>query len=105
MGSKADVGSVCSNLYQQAEEIVSTLDKLSTRFADPAHVIGDGEASQSLEYLRSDLLRLSGDLEMLKTSYTRHADRTTETSHQQKTPYLVSGVALGMVLGKLLGSE
>jgi len=105
VGSQADVGTVCSTLYQQAEEIVSTLDKLSTRFADPAHVIGDGEASQSLEYLRSDLLRLSGDLEMLKASYTRHADRTTDTRNEQKAPYLVSGVALGMVLGKLLGSE
>ena len=100
-----DLGAECSSLYRQAETVLSGIDKMAKEFGDRGVFIREAEASENIQRLRSDLARLSHRIDEIKAAAVKGAKRHIGDSGDMSVSYLVGGIALGTLLGKLLGSK
>lgn len=94
-----------SALYGETMELIQSIEMLTERVNRLDSKMTDAEAEQSIECLRSDLSRLSQNVEA-----TKRADYGTETpgnveSSNSLVPILLGGMAVGALIEKRLGGD
>lgn len=105
MSSAMLADKIRSNIQEDALELLQAMDKLAERVNDPKNNLTESETSQSIDYLRSDLLRLSGDLDLLRSTNQERANPSTEMASGLSLPIIMGGLTLGVLLEKLWGSD
>ena len=98
---KAEYGA----LYQDAEHILASIDRMSKDLGEHGAVLGERDAAEAVNRLRADLQRLSQRMDQIKVAADKCAAQAPMEKIADSTPYLVGGVVLGVVLGKFLGSK
>lgn len=89
------------SLHRETLEIFESIEKLGDRFSDPDGQLTEAEAEQSLDYLRSDLDRLSGELKVTQGKKMEHGGQhERHDDHDLLLPVMIGGLALGALLEK-----
>ena len=92
-------------LYREAEQILASVDRISTEVSSNGSTMDEAAASESVRKLRSELMRLSQHMDHIKVVAARTSDNVPIARDQWTMPLLVGGIALGLALGKLWGSK
>lgn len=89
-----------AEIYRDTLDVIQTLSKVTERINRSDSLVNDSEASQSLDCLRADLSRISGDLEGLRATSRTENDGSNQASEGWSTPVILGGLALGFFLEK-----
>ena len=94
-----------AEIYADTLDFIQSLSKVTERINRPDSLVTDSEASQSLDCLRADLTRISGDLEHLRATTSTEPEGLNQTSESWSAPVILGGLALGFFLEKPLGND
>ena len=89
-----------AEIYRDTLDVIQTLSKVTERINRSDSLVTDSEAAQSLDCLRVDLSRISGDLEDLREATSTEDDGSNQASEGWSTPVILGGLALGFFLEK-----
>jgi hypothetical protein len=89
-----------AEIYRDTLDVIQTLNKVTERINRSDSLVTNSEASQSLDCLRADLSRISGDLEGLRATSRTENDGSNRASEAWSTPVILGGLALGFFLEK-----
>jgi hypothetical protein len=94
-----------AEIYRDTLDVIQTINKVTERINRPDSLVTDSEASQSLDCLRADISRISGDLEDLHATTSTEHDGASQASEAWSTPVILGGLALGFFLEKPWGND
>ena len=104
MSANTATGKTVESIHADAAEIMATMDRLRERFEEPGNGIKESEAAQSIDCLRSELIRLSSELEGIQSDTSGLNAGGPRRGSNLPAPYLLGGLAVGVFLEKRSGS-
>lgn len=92
-------------IYGETMELLQSIEMLTERVNRLDSKMTDAETEQSLECLRSDLSRLSKEVETTKRADDGTAAPEDAESSNSLLPVLLGGMAVGALIEKPLGGD